>query len=89
MLGNGTWLNGSYNVSFDSEGSRPHSAVLISPFPLARSVGGNQGISWGGLTAASQTGGAPYDDYDGGKAVRCVFFPLSPRTRLPVSLLHS
>ena len=33
-------------------------------------VGGNQGISWGGETAASQTGGAPYDDYDGGKAVR-------------------
>lgn len=39
--------------------------------PLCTSpVGGNQAITWGGLTAASQTGGAPYDDYDGGKAIR-------------------
>lgn len=44
------------------------SLTLVSPFvPL---VGGNQGITWGGETAASQTGGAPYDDYDGGKAIR-------------------
>lgn len=33
-------------------------------------VGGNQAITWGGVTATSQTGGAPYDDYDGGKAIR-------------------
>ncbi|CED84971.1 Immunoglobulin-like fold [Phaffia rhodozyma] len=33
-------------------------------------VGGNQAITWGGLTAASQTGGQPYDDFDGGKAIR-------------------
>lgn len=36
-------------------------------------VGGNQGITWGGLVPAAQTtpspyGGAPYDDYDGGSA---------------------
>ncbi|KZT61288.1 copper radical oxidase [Calocera cornea HHB12733] len=32
--------------------------------------GGNQAVTWGGLTASSQTGGGPYDDWDGGKAVR-------------------
>ncbi|KAG8896391.1 hypothetical protein FRB99_008918 [Tulasnella sp. 403] len=33
-------------------------------------VGGNQAITWGGITAASQTGGPPYDNLDGGKAIR-------------------
>ncbi|KIO34546.1 glyoxal oxidase [Tulasnella calospora MUT 4182] len=33
-------------------------------------VGGNQAVTWGGNTAASQTGGAPYDDLDGGKSIR-------------------
>ena len=31
-------------------------------------VGGNQAVTWGGLTAQSQTGGAPYDDLDGGQS---------------------
>ena len=31
-------------------------------------VGGNQAVTYGGLTAASQTGGPPYDDGDGGKS---------------------
>lgn len=30
-------------------------------------VGGNQAVTYGGLTAHSQNGGAPYDDPDGGK----------------------
>lgn len=30
-------------------------------------VGGNQAVTWGGLTAQSQKGGAPYDDPDGGQ----------------------
>lgn len=34
-------------------------------------VGGNQAVTYGGLAAASQTGGPPYDDGDGGKS--CVF----------------
>ena len=29
-------------------------------------VGGNQAITYGGLPAKSQNGGAPYDDLDGG-----------------------
>ncbi|KLO12283.1 glyoxal oxidase [Schizopora paradoxa] len=33
-------------------------------------VGGNQAITYGGLQAASQTGGAPYDDPDGGQSIR-------------------
>ncbi|EPT04572.1 hypothetical protein FOMPIDRAFT_281602 [Fomitopsis schrenkii] len=33
-------------------------------------VGGNQAVTYGGLTAASQTGGPPYDDGDGGNSVR-------------------
>ncbi|PCH36106.1 copper radical oxidase [Wolfiporia cocos MD-104 SS10] len=32
-------------------------------------VGGNQAVTYGGLTAASQTGGAPYDDPDGGHSL--------------------
>lgn len=31
-------------------------------------VGGNQAVTYGGLTAASQTGGPPYDDGDGGNS---------------------
>lgn len=31
-------------------------------------VGGNQAVTYGGLTAQSQTGGAPYDDLDGGQS---------------------
>lgn len=31
-------------------------------------VGGNQAVSYGGNPAMSQTGGAPYDDPDGGKS---------------------
>ena len=38
-------------------------------------VGGNQAVTYGGLTANSQTGGAPYDDPDGGK--RHAFFTYS------------
>ncbi|KAG8925018.1 hypothetical protein FRC02_009973 [Tulasnella sp. 418] len=33
-------------------------------------VGGNQAVTYGGDTASSQTGGAPYDNFDGGKAIR-------------------
>lgn len=33
-------------------------------------VGGNQAITYGGNTAASQTGQSPYRNTDGGKAVR-------------------
>ncbi|KAI0930066.1 hypothetical protein AcV5_006867 [Taiwanofungus camphoratus] len=33
-------------------------------------VGGNQAVTYGGLAAASQTGGPPYDDPDGGQSVR-------------------
>ncbi|KAG9013502.1 hypothetical protein FRB90_005995 [Tulasnella sp. 427] len=33
-------------------------------------VGGNQAVIWGGATAPSQTGGGPYDDWDGGKSIR-------------------
>lgn len=33
-------------------------------------VGGNQAITYGGNQASSQTGGSPYGDWDGGKAVR-------------------
>ncbi|KAI0916435.1 hypothetical protein AcV7_007160 [Taiwanofungus camphoratus] len=31
-------------------------------------VGGNQAVTYGGLAAASQTGGPPYDDPDGGQS---------------------
>jgi hypothetical protein len=31
-------------------------------------VGGNQAVTYGGATANSQTGGAPYDDLDGGQS---------------------
>lgn len=31
-------------------------------------VGGNQAVTYGGLTASSQNGGAPYDDPDGGQS---------------------
>jgi hypothetical protein len=31
-------------------------------------VGGNQAVTFGGLTAQSQNGGAPYDNLDGGRA---------------------
>lgn len=31
-------------------------------------VGGNQAVQYGGDPAKSQTGGAPYDDPDGGKS---------------------
>ena len=31
-------------------------------------VGGNQAVTWGGLTAESQLGGAPYDNLDGGRS---------------------
>jgi hypothetical protein len=31
-------------------------------------VGGNSGVTYGGLTAANQNGGAPYDDADGGQS---------------------
>lgn len=31
-------------------------------------VGGNEGITYGGVKAASQAGGGPYDDPDGGKS---------------------
>lgn len=34
-------------------------------------VGGNQAVTYGGLTASSQNGGPPYDDPDGGQS--CVF----------------
>ncbi|KIM83331.1 glyoxal oxidase [Piloderma croceum F 1598] len=33
-------------------------------------VGGNQAVQYGGDPAKSQTGGAPYDDGDGGKSIR-------------------
>ena len=33
-------------------------------------AGGNQAVTWGGLTANSQNGGAPYDDPDGGQSLR-------------------
>ncbi|KAH7913258.1 glyoxal oxidase [Hygrophoropsis aurantiaca] len=33
-------------------------------------VGGNQAVTYGGNAATSQTGGAPYDDPDGGRSVR-------------------
>jgi hypothetical protein len=33
-------------------------------------LGGNQGVTWGGNTAPSQNGGPPYDDMDGGRAIR-------------------
>jgi len=33
-------------------------------------VGGNSGVTYGGLTATNQNGGAPYDDPDGGQSVR-------------------
>jgi len=33
-------------------------------------VGGNQGVTYGGNPAASQNGGGPYDDPDGGYSVR-------------------
>lgn len=31
-------------------------------------VGGNQGVTYGGLQAASQDGGGPFDDPDGGQS---------------------
>lgn len=33
-------------------------------------VGGNQGVSYGGLAAASQTGGGPFNDPDGRQSIR-------------------
>lgn len=33
-------------------------------------VGGNQAVTYGGVTDPSQTGGPPYDDPDGGQSVR-------------------
>ncbi|THH26759.1 hypothetical protein EUX98_g7431 [Antrodiella citrinella] len=33
-------------------------------------AGGNQAVTFGGLTAPSQNGGAPYDDLDGGQSLR-------------------
>jgi len=33
-------------------------------------IGGNLAVTWGGLNAPSQTGGAPYDDPDGGFSIR-------------------
>jgi hypothetical protein len=33
-------------------------------------VGGNQAVTTGGVKAASQTGGPPYQNIDGGKAMR-------------------
>lgn len=33
-------------------------------------AGGNQAVTWGGLTANSQNGGPPYDDPDGGQSLR-------------------
>lgn len=38
-------------------------------------VGGNQAVTYGGLTAKTETGGGPYDDPDGGKryVVVCSF----------------
>jgi len=33
-------------------------------------VGGNQAITWGGATASGQTGQSPYEDWDGGFAIR-------------------
>ncbi|KAK7692517.1 hypothetical protein QCA50_004145 [Cerrena zonata] len=33
-------------------------------------VGGNQAVTFGGLQAASQNGGGPYDDPDGGQSIR-------------------
>ncbi|KAF8491027.1 glyoxal oxidase [Gautieria morchelliformis] len=33
-------------------------------------VGGNQGVTFGGNTDPSQTGGGPYDDPDGGQSIR-------------------
>lgn len=31
-------------------------------------AGGNQGVTWGGLTAPNQKGGGPFDDPDGGQS---------------------
>ena len=31
-------------------------------------VGGNQGVGYGGVPAANQAGGKPYDDPDGGQS---------------------
>ncbi|KAI0066271.1 glyoxal oxidase [Artomyces pyxidatus] len=33
-------------------------------------IGGNQAVTYGGVTANSQNGGMPYDDPDGGKSIR-------------------
>ncbi|CAL1706725.1 unnamed protein product [Somion occarium] len=33
-------------------------------------VGGNQGVTYGGITSKTQNGGGPYDDPDGGQSVR-------------------
>ncbi|KAH7888875.1 glyoxal oxidase [Phlebopus sp. FC_14] len=33
-------------------------------------VGGNQAVTYGGAAASSQTGGAPYNDLDGGQSIR-------------------
>lgn len=52
-------------------------------------VGGNQAVTYGGATAASQLGGAPYNDLDGGQSIRmlnpcdsgdCNWFLVAPMT---------
>lgn len=66
VLGDGTWINGSFH---EEEGPPRAPPLTFSFFSLSSpsrvlmcAVGGNQGVTWGGLTAPSQTGGAPYDD---------------------------
>ena len=43
-------------------------------------VGGNVGVTYGGLTAANQSGGGPYDDPDGRQSF-VIPFPSIPTTR--------
>ncbi|KAL5507236.1 hypothetical protein ACEPAH_6692 [Sanghuangporus vaninii] len=64
--------------SIDDDTGRPMDAVTNS-FCAGGNVlgngtwvnaGGNQAVTWGGLTANSQNGGGPYDDPDGGQSLR-------------------
>ncbi|KAG1739248.1 glyoxal oxidase [Suillus lakei] len=50
-------------------------------------VGGNQAVTYGGRAAASQLGGAPYNDFDGGQSMLnpcdggvCDWFSVAPMT---------
>lgn len=49
----------------------PHQGGAVLGNGTWLNVGGNQAVTYGGVTDPSQTGGPPYDDPDGGQS--CVF----------------